>query len=1295
MTSASRSPASLRPTPPSSPGGPSSAQRAERLASRYVVKEELASGGMGVVYRVVDRSTGEERALKRLNREAAKQSYLVDAFEREYQVLAGLDHPRIIRVFDYGVDEGGPYYTMEYLEGHDLRGCAPLPYRQACALLRDIATSLALLHARRLIHRDLSPSNVRTTPDGHCKLIDFGALASFGSSRLVVGTPPAIPPEALKGAPLDQRADLYSLGALAYWVLTERHAYPARQIEQLAEIWKTDPVAPSALVEDIPKELDALVLSMLSADPLARPSSAAEVIARLNAVGQLTPEGGDEADRLAQSFLTNPRFVGRAALLEDFKERTESLLRGSGGAVRLEAGTGMGRTRLLEEIGLRAQLAGAAVLRVDASMHAQWQGTARALAVRMIDALPKMARDCAGTCRPALVALGRDVEARLAAHASIPPSPGMAHSASVPPLAAPAVPATSPSMAPPPPSSSTSRPPPSDVEPRSAGSLEGWFSELSRAKPLMVVIDNVDDADDASLGLLAGLAKLTLTHPILLVVSERERRDPRQASGLVSLRSQCTRVSLLRLSPAETLELVRSFFGSAPNVERLADWLQGRTAGSPLHCVEILRHLVASQVVRYIDGVWALPADRPEVELPAALEDAILVRVALMSEAARSLAECLSLQHEPPTLALCRLLVADADDRVVLGLLDELARNDVLYVDEDGYRFSSAALREALLGGMDERRCEQNHKRLGGAFALLAGPGEPALRIEAGWHLIKGGADIEGADLIAGVTHDSGVVRRLTANLHRVGEAIEAALVVYKRRRRSIYARLPLLTALAYSGYYEDRSWGDIYGDEAIDACEDLSGVRSARTLRGIFGKRIGLALGLFVAFVRYKLSPKADRGYPFREMLIQLFGAVSTLAGIGAASLDAVRAEHVAGVLDVFDVLPARLTPRGILKFCRALGDIARERQAVAMRSLDTLLERLADPRYYPTLTAETRPLYVTGAHYARGSFAALAEDGRAALESADALDAAGLKLYSMIASQIRFLYYMNRGEFAKAAPHREQVELYAAHVGSAWQVEMWEGASLIPLYTNLSDVEALTRVTAGLELQSRTVPSLRMYARLARHSLSLVLGDGIDDTAKALSEEIEAQAPRSFIGWAPALGFLARGKNELGLYQEAKDTCERALAHITDDDREFVSLFLPVDIQMAVAEAGLGDVEAGLARIDGLLERFRDSQHPLVQGFLHEARAKIAWMAGRADEYSLSLSLVDHWFRRTGTPALIAKCERLAELRSGPASAHRPRAGSDASSTSHAVTGIESERLEPEAMTVQQSVRRSREIA
>ena len=449
------------------------------MTTRYVVKEQLASGGMGVVYRVHDRLTGEARALKRIQPDVAGEPLHVAAFEREYQVLAGLDHPRIIRVFDYGVDETGPFYTMELLEGEDLRTAAPLPYRMACLYLRDVATSLALLHARRLIHRDLSPSNVRMTPDGHCKLLDFGVLAAFGTSRLVVGTPPAIPPEALAGAPLDQRADLYALGALAYWVLTERHAYPAKQIEDLDGLWKESPAPPSAVVEGIPKELDALVLSLLSANPLARPASAAEVIARLNVVGDLPAEGGGETERLAESFLLSPRFIGRAALLQDFKERTDALLRGQGGAVLIEAAAGMGRTRLLEEIGVRAHMAGASVIRVDAGMNRRARGTTRALVVRMLDAIPPSARGYASRYGATLLSLGPDVGARLSASGSMPPQ----------------------GLSP-------------DAEADAGGQLEAWFAEISCVKPLVVAVDNVDDADDASLGLLVSLAKLSEDHAI-------------------------------------------------------------------------------------------------------------------------------------------------------------------------------------------------------------------------------------------------------------------------------------------------------------------------------------------------------------------------------------------------------------------------------------------------------------------------------------------------------------------------------------------------------------------------------------------------------------------------------------------------------------------------------------------------------------------------------------------------------------------------------------------------------------
>jgi hypothetical protein len=599
---------------------------------------------------------------------------------------------------------------------------------------------------------------------------------------------------------------------------------------------------------------------------------------------------------------------------------------------------------------------------------------------------------------------------------------------------------------------------------------------------------------------------------------------------------------------------------------------------------------------------------------------------------------------------VCRLLVdtGAGDDMQVLHVLDELARNDVLYADQGGYRFSSTAVRDALVAGMDSARREENHALLGEALAALAGPAEGVALIEAGYHLIQGADDERGADMIADVARDSAKVRKMIANLHHVARPIEAALQVYKRHRRSIYERVPLLAALAHASYYEDRKWGDRYGDDALDACEDLSGVRTARALRRFMGRWLAMVFGIFLAVIRFYLSPKHGRRYRFKEMIVQLCGAVTTLTGTASLSLDVERATKVTQVLELFSALPNRLAPVGIYQFCLSLREIGRERQAQAYKAFETLLRRFEDPRYYLELPADARILYVTGAHFARGVFASMRADGKAALESADALDASGMKMYAMVASELRFLYHMNRGEVSKARPHRELVEMYAADVGSAWQVETWEPAALIPIASRLRDVVSLTQIADSLEQMCGKVTSLKLYRRLAHLALLRSRG-AFSEVESAILELLGSSEPRSFIGWAATVSITARALNETGEYDAAKSMCEDALLHITDEDREWVTLFLDLDVEMAIAEAGLGEPEKGLARVDKLLERFRDCGHPIVIGSLHEARARISWKMGQVADYLHSLTLVERWYRGTGTPALIARCERLAALRDG----------------------------------------------
>ncbi|HMJ11358.1 MAG TPA: serine/threonine-protein kinase, partial [Polyangiaceae bacterium] len=310
----------------------------EWVANRYRVVGTLGQGGMAIVYQVLDSATGQALALKRMIGASSQEQRDMALFEREYLTLARLAHPRVVRAYDYGVEEQGPYYTMELLDGGDLQRLAPIDYRKACALLSDVCSALSLLHSRRMVYRDLSPRNVRCTGNGMAKLIDFGAMTPMGPSREWVGTLPFCAPEALHSQPLDARTDLYALGATLYYALTSRHAYPARDAGHLIDLWQSKPPPPSELVPGIPSALDALILDLLAQDPQHRPASAAEVMERLSAIADLPI---DEQLLVSQAYLSTPTLVGREGQLDEIRKRLGRALRRRGGSLLLQGVPGV------------------------------------------------------------------------------------------------------------------------------------------------------------------------------------------------------------------------------------------------------------------------------------------------------------------------------------------------------------------------------------------------------------------------------------------------------------------------------------------------------------------------------------------------------------------------------------------------------------------------------------------------------------------------------------------------------------------------------------------------------------------------------------------------------------------------------------------------------------------------------------------------------------------------------------------------------------------------------------------
>src|SRR5262245_54987637 len=281
-------------------------RQAQEMGS-YQLVELLGRGGMGEVWRARHRFLARDAAIKLIRPELVgagsdHDTYaMLGRFEREAQATASLSSPHTIQVFDFGATaDHSFYYVMELLEGRDLhalvREFGPVPAGRALHLLRQLCHSLAEAHSRGLVHGDVTPSNIYVCRMGldydFVKVLDFGLVKSHGPRSLdsqsrvhtVMGTPAFMAPEIVLGAEVDQRADVYAIGCVAYYLLTGQTVFEGdTQSELFAQHLQARALPPSRRTElAISREIDALVLACLAKDPRRRPQDAAAVLEMLS-----------------------------------------------------------------------------------------------------------------------------------------------------------------------------------------------------------------------------------------------------------------------------------------------------------------------------------------------------------------------------------------------------------------------------------------------------------------------------------------------------------------------------------------------------------------------------------------------------------------------------------------------------------------------------------------------------------------------------------------------------------------------------------------------------------------------------------------------------------------------------------------------------------------------------------------------------------------------------------------------------------------------------------------------------
>ncbi|MCO5167195.1 MAG: sigma 54-interacting transcriptional regulator [Planctomycetes bacterium] len=736
---------------------------------RYELVERLGEGESAVVHLARDLAQGGRPvALKVLKRQDPRDEA---RFRREFEVLAGLRHPNLVGVMDFGAsDQGALYHSAEYHPGQrTLRQAlfGPPPAAEALPGLVDALASilrgLEFVHTRGLVHRDLKPDNVLVDAAGEVRLSDFGLAGALDGQA--AGTPHYMAPEVIRRLRVDRRCDLYSLGVLCYELLTGAVPYDGPDAATIARKHLEDrPRPPRELNPAIPEDLERVVLRLLEKEPSDRFSSANAVIAALSQVaGRELPF---ETHETKEAYVLSGRFVGREReldwLVEGFQRATGPLAwdrdprefdrrarfatsrggvtsapegkraeRRQGGNRRAsgaEAGqnppallvflrgeSGLGKTRLGDELRRRCQLEGAVVL----------QGACKKQLSRGYEPFIQVVQEAVQ------LGPGEELEEYGWAVQQLLAQPAEA---------------------------------PRGVERlRLVDALAELLLARACRRPLVIALEDLQWARGETLELLLHLHRSLVTlltgahhderRPRLFLVATyrpEELHGPELGRALAELRRDrfFEELTLRPLRPDDVGELVRSMLGvpSVPRafVERVAQESQG----NPLLIELLMEELVARGVVDRARGLWRLDAERAAaLEVPSRVGDLALARLARLP--ARPLLDWLALLDRPARPALLARLVERTEVEVARDL-EELVARRVVERTEQGYELAHAKVRDVVhealargeAGHAPHDRPEM-HRRIARALEPGEGPGEGGDLAELAHHLLEAGEGLE------------------------------------------------------------------------------------------------------------------------------------------------------------------------------------------------------------------------------------------------------------------------------------------------------------------------------------------------------------------------------------------------------------------------------------------------------------------------------------------------------------------------------------------------------------------------
>ncbi|HVW28213.1 MAG TPA: protein kinase [Polyangiaceae bacterium] len=1185
------------------------APKPDSVSGRYAVGKLLGEGGMAAVYQATDLSTGREVALKQFTLPRDDRHYKESAglFEHEFLTLAQLSHPRIIEVYDYSLGDAGPYYTMELIDGGDLRERTPMPWREACAVIYDVCSSLALIHSRRLVHRDVSPRNIRCTRDGQAKLIDFGALVPMGPGDIIVGTPQFVAPEVVYRSVLDARTDLFSVGATLYYTLTGRVPYPVKTFQQLIEAWETKPVPPSKLVEGIPATLDTLVLSLISVEPSSRPHSAFEVMQHLAAIAGLERV---EPESVSRAYLSTPTMVGREGLMANIERELGRSVAGRGRALLIQAAAGMGRSRVLDATALAAKAHGTTVVRAYGGAAAS-QGfkAATALVEHLAAAAPEVALSAAKAENVTELLFGTE---RQSYSAKIGGSRLAAKDLST---------------------LQTAR-----VDLQDA--LGRWFLAVTELMPLVIAVDDLHRIDEPSLALLAALASQADRKRLFIAATAELDVEASDRAAFSVFRQNSTRLSLGPLDHTEVEHLLASVFGDVPNLHLVTEGIHTIARGNPRACMDLAQHLADKGLVRYADGAWTLPARLDLSDLPASVEAALQARIAALSPLARLFAQAQAVAtHKAFTRDdFTRLTRATA--REIDAAIGDLVSSQLVVSDGRIYSIANENCRAALVSSLDAAETVERHRAL---IDVYLGRKVPFGVMR---HALAAGLDARGLDELAPSLAEAPeksalLLETMDINPTELATTFVQALEAAERLGRPQRERHELRRWIASLGVLAEARFFSQTAPEWRARLELDSGYTDYRAHPEIEDRAERLSNAMRLAYERYFATPEADRVYRPDEAIQLLVRLVAMTIAVATARIELELLESLPDLLEPFAplnelvdiVYKNAIATREIT--CRVRPERGRELWIEVYERLGTVQGVEAQ---YVSLIRNAVAFGVGTCEAWMGM--------QSATTWAERLDDVPLQRVSGL--QLRRSVRIQLGDWEAAERLRKEAEILALQTQSR---QMFPNVLQVEInaFALAADMTALKHAIDRAKALAENAPGWVPTALIAEARFQVLCSnfqaalDSVESALALLETRYGVGYPLG-TAWCGAVATRMEALMGLGRFEDARRIGEEAIAKCVELDIRVTAH--DIARALALAEGRLGDYDKAAARLSRVIEeQLAYGISGLRLGASYEARARVAiWAndAALAEEYMRHTA---REYRHGQGSALGARYERLVQ--------------------------------------------------